>query len=273
VVTDDHNGRVTRPPRAFLPALVVALLTALVGGCELVGVVGAPSGGPYPEACAQWSYSARRCEAIVDRARRTAHVAEADIQAISLLPFERAVGMGGGQVALVRFELATGAAVDQDVWCVGVGRGPACGEETRIWVLGGVDHDVPCAWEAPAGCATLPPTPPAVAVSAATPFRLASLDIPLDHEGRYEIPLGSATLPNGYLSERSFRLADDSPDSFWIDDGVLLEIRPEIAGRPPVGSIYRDPFDGPEPVTVFLVFEVTDLDSPSVLQIIDVVVR
>jgi hypothetical protein len=264
---------VTRPPRALLPALVVVLVTTLVGGCELVGVVGAPRGGPYPEACAQWSYSARRCEAIVDRARRSAQLAEADVRAVSLLPFERAVTLGGGQVALVRFELTTGATVDQDVWCVGIGRGPACTEEPRIRVLGGLDRDVPCAGEAPDGCATLPPTPPAVAVSAATPLRLTSLDVPLDHEGRYEIQVGAATLPNGYLSERSFRLADDSPDSFWINDGVLLEVRPEIAGRPPVGSIYRDPFDGPEPVAVFLVFEVNDLDNPSVLQILDVVVR
>ena len=248
-------------------------LVVLVAGCDLIGAVGEPLGGPYPEACAQWDYSARRCEAIVDRARRTAEIAEADIRAIQLLPFDFNPGLGGGQVALVRFERASGLTVDQGVSCVGVNMTPVCNEDARISIGAGLNHDVPCAGEPPAGCATLRPPPNSAAISAATPFSLGLLDVPLDHEGPYEIRLGTATLPDGYLSERSIRLVNDQPDSFWIGGGALLDVRSDIAGRPFVGSIYRDPFDGPEPVTIFLVFEVTDLDSPSVLHVRDIVVR
>lgn len=245
----------------------------VIAACDLVGGIGGPRGGPYPEACGEWGYSARRCEAIVDRGRESAGIDEGDVRAIRLLPFEPSVRLGGFQVALVRFELANGTSVDQDVQCVGVDSGPACNEDTQIFIGGGIDHDIPCAGEPPVGCATEPPVPDAAAVAASTPFTLASIDVPLDHEGPYEIRLGGATLPDGYLSERSGTLADSRPESFWIDDGVRLEIRPDLPGRPPVGSIYRDPFDGPEPVTIFLVFDVTDLDVPSILQVRDIVVR
>ena len=245
----------------------------VVAGCDLIGAVGRPTGGPYPEACAQWDYSARRCEAIVDRALKQADVDPDRVQSILLLPFEQDVRLGGGTVAMVRFELADGRHVDQDVRCVGVNMTPVCNEDARISIGAGLNHDVPCAGEPPAGCATLPPPPDSAAIAAATSFSLASLDVPLDHEGLYEIRLGTATLPDGHLSERSIRLVNDQPDSFWIGGGALLDVRPDIAGRPFVGSIYRDPFDGPEPVTIFLVFEVTDLDSPSVLQVRDIVVR
>jgi hypothetical protein len=149
----------------------------------------------------------------------------------------------------------------------------ACNEAAEISVAVGIDHDVPCAGEPPAGCATLPPTPDPQAVAASKPFRQASLDVALDHEGRYEVRLGTATLPHGYLSELGLDIADHTPDTFWIDGGIRLDVRPDIAGRPTIGSIYRDPFVGEEPVTIFLVFEVTQLDSPSVLHVRDVVVR
>ena len=52
-----------------------------------------------------------------------------------------------------------------------------------------------------------------------------------------------------------------------------MDVRSDVEGRPFVGSIYRDPFDGPEPVTIYLVFEVNHLEGPSMLQVRDVVVR
>jgi hypothetical protein len=102
---------------------------------------------------------------------------------------------------------------------------PVCNEDVEIPISTGVDRDIPCAGEPPAGCATVPPSPDAAAVAAAEPFTLSSLDVPLDHLGPYEVHLGPATLPNGYLSEVSFTLAESRPDLFWIDDGVRLEIR------------------------------------------------
>jgi hypothetical protein len=193
---------------------------------------------------------------------------------ITLLPFDPQVNLGGRQVGLVRLELSSGDFVDEAVRCVGVSVNRACVESVTIQLGGiGVDRDVPCAGEPPTGCATPPPTPEPAAVAASKPFSLASLDIAIDRKGRYEVELGTASLPDGYLSDRSFSLANPAPEDFWIDDGVLLQVRPDLSGRPPVGSVYRDPYDGPEPVTIFLVFTVTDLDAPSVLQVRDVIVR
>jgi hypothetical protein len=252
---------------------LIVLALAIVSACDAIGTFGAPQGGPYPAACEQWGYKPNQCEGIVERAMFTADVEKADVRSLFLLPFESQVNLGGRQVALVRIELATGAVVEEAVQCVGVSLGRACYEDASIDFGGGIDTDVPCAGEPPAGCATRPPTPDPDALAAAKPLRVASLDVPLDHEGAYEIVVGAAALPNGYLSERAFSLANPAPSDFWIDEGVRLEVRPTVAGRPPIGSIYRDPFDGPEPVTVVLVFDVTDLDAPAVLQVRDIVVR
>jgi hypothetical protein len=228
---------------------------------------------PHAAACAGQDIPLRRCDAIVDDAMDRAGLQPAEVASVEFLPFERVMTLGGGQVALVRFRLVGGTTVDQDVQCVGVSFRPACNDVAEIIAQGGVDHDVPCMGEPPAGCATMPPTPGPDAVGAATPFRLASIDIPLDHRGTYEVRLGTATLPDGYLSERSFRLADPRPTSYWINAPVFMDVRSDIAGRPFVGSVYRDPFDGPEPVTIFLVFAVDHLEAPSVLQVRDIVVR
>ncbi|MDQ6794628.1 MAG: hypothetical protein M3067_07415 [Chloroflexota bacterium] len=187
--------------------------------------------------------------------------------------------LGGQMIARVRFDLADSTSILQEVWCTGVGSDDdlACRDDPQITLSGGVDHDIPCFGETPAGdptdCATLPPTPPPAAVAAAQPLRIDVLDIPLDHLGKYEIAVGQAGLPNGYLTRREFKLADTRPTSFWIQGGILLDVRPTIPGRPPVGSIYRAGFKGTEPVAVFLVFEVTETSPGAVLQVRDLIVE
>lgn len=181
-------------------------------------------------------------------------------------------------VARVQFDFADGANVVREVWCGDIRSDDlACQDDPQIMLSGGVDHDVPCG-AVPGGepgshCATPPPTPPPAAVAAARPLRVGVLDIPLDHVGRYEIEVGQAGLPNGYLARREFKLADNRPTNFWIQGGILLDVRPTIHGRPPVGSIYRAGYKGTEPVAVFLVFEVTETSPGAMLQVRDLVVE
>jgi hypothetical protein len=249
-----------------------------------ITVVAAPTTSPtaaaenpnaYPAACEARDFPPRRCASIVSRARTEAGIDPSENVAIELLPFEPdgVFRLSGEQVALVRFHLIDGRLVDQDVWCIGITFSPSCTENAEISAAAGVDRDVPCSGEAPAECATEPPTPPPAAVAGATAFTLESVDVPIDHLGEYRIELGHATLANGYLSDLSLGIADPRPETYWIGTGVRLEIESEIPGRPPVGSLYRDPYDGPEPVTIYLAFEVTEYDSPGVLSIRDVVVR
>ncbi len=251
----------------------MAGLAVVVTACSLIPGLGGPSGGAYPEACAQFAFSLRRCEAVVDRALADGGIAARDVATIHLLPFERKQTLGGGQVALVEFRLNDGTVVTQDVKCVGVSQHLACTEMVEIPVDVGVMMDVPCEGEPPDGCATMPPTPAPDQAAQATPLLVESLDIELDRLGTYEVEVGRASLPDGYLSERSFRLENPAAETFWIDEGVRLIIRPDDPSRPDIGSRYRDPYAGPEPVTVYLAFDVTDLDEPSMLRVRDIVVR
>ncbi|MDQ2965631.1 MAG: hypothetical protein M3R57_07260, partial [Chloroflexota bacterium] len=178
-------------------------------------------------------------------------------------------------VTVVALTLAGGGERVEDIWCVGIS-GDAdrvCGDDPRISIGGGVDRDVPCTGEAPEGCATPPPTPRPASVAAATPLDIAALDIRLDHVGSYEILVGEASLPDGYLTERRASLVDTRPTAFWIELGIRLDVRPTEPGRPPVGSLYRDPFDGAEPVRVFLVFDVVETSPDAVLEVRDILVR
>jgi hypothetical protein len=249
--------------------LVIAVVAVFASACGPAR----PAGGPYPAACAQWGYSERRCEAIVERGLASAGLRAADVASIDLRPFEQKATLGGPQVALIRFGMVGGGETEVEVWCVGIDSGRACNENAAIAMFDGIDRDVPCEGEPPAGCATIPPSPGPDAVSAAKPLRVANLAVPIVHLGCYEIEVGSATLPDGYLTVRSATIVDSQPETYWIDEGIRLEVRPDVAGRPPIGSVYRDPFDGSEPVTIFLVFTVTDLDSPSILVVDDIVVR
>ena len=99
----------------------------------------------------------------------------------------------------------------------------------------------------------------------ARPLRVPVLDIPLDHLGPYEVEVGEAGLPDGALSDPlGSTSANERPASrFWIAAWRGLEIEPVDPARPRIGNIYREPFDGVEPVRVFLVFDVTEFSSPS----------
>jgi hypothetical protein len=256
-----------------------AARTILVG----LVLVGCGSGdraslsGHYPEACSTLSFSDVQCDAIVARAMKDAHVVADDISAVRFVRFDddQHETLGGVQIARVELVLADGRRVTEDIWCIGVGSDSdrVCRTDAHVVLHAGLDRDVPCAGEPPAGCATVPPSPAPASVAAASPLVVASLLVPLDHVGRYEIDVGSATLPDGALSERSATLVEPQPATYWIDRGVRLEVRPDLPGRPPIGSIYRDRFDGPEPVHAYLVFEVVEVRPGAVLKVADIVVR
>jgi hypothetical protein len=257
----------------------VAVAAVLLGACQLVGMAEL-KGGPYPAACGDLGFSARRCAAIIDLAMDEAAIDETLVAGVEMLT-PAGPGAPGERRAMarIRFSLRDGTSVTQDVTgCGGVGRDDelACTNDPQLQLFTGIDHDVPCAGEAPngdpAGCATLPPEPPPAAIAAAKPLRVAALDIPLDHVGAYEVKVGNAGLPNGYLSKRQFGVTDTRPADFWITGGIRVDVRPP-AGRPPVGSIYREPFKGTEPVDVFLMFEVTQTSPGAVLRVRDLIVE
>jgi hypothetical protein len=261
------------------PKSVLLFAAAFVlAGCG-VAASPVPSGGPYPDACADLDFPARQCDAIVAVAEAQASIAPKTVTSIDVLrpPFVSSgtVGDGHGVVALVRFHRTGQPDQTEEVWCPGVTRVSAfaCNPDARIWIYGArLDQDTPCDAEGK-NCATPAPSPRPAVKASARPLRVASLDIPLDHLGRYEVEVGEAGLPDGALSTRSATVADPNPETFWIAEQIEIDVRPVDPARPPIHSIYREPFDGVEPVKIFLVFDVTELKSDSVLQVRDIVVE
>jgi len=254
---------------------VAALVLAACG----VAASPAPSGGPYPAGCADIGFPATQCDAIVAIAQKNASIAPQTVTSIDILqqPFvsNGTVGDGHGVIAIVRFHRAGQPDKTVEVLCTGVTReyAFACSPDPRISIYGGrLDGDTPCGIDGKT-CATPPPTPRAAVQAIARPLRVASLDIPIDHLGLYEVEVGEAGLPDGALSTRSGTVGDPKPETFWIAESIEIDVRPVDPARPPIHSIYREPFDGVEPVKVFLVFYVTELTSDSVLQVRDLFVE
>lgn len=255
-------------------AILLTVLVSLVGACSALGF-GAPRGGPYPQACESLDFPARQCEAIVTVAQANAGIAQETITSIDILPPTPDGRVGGQAVARVRFHRSGQPDLIEEVRCLGGTRNDAiaCDPNAEIGIGGHIDHDVPCTSEAIETCATLPPSPRPEVQALARPLHVASLDIRLDHLGSYELEVGDAGLPDGALSVMSATLGEPRPESYWIAGGVGIEVRPVDPARPEIGSVYRDPFDGVEPVKVFLVFDVTELKSPSILQVRNLVVE
>ena len=113
------------------------------------------------------------------------------------------------------------------------------------------------------------------ALADAMALRITRLSIPIDHVGRYEVPVGEARLPNGILTDADFALVDDWPTGVSIvDGGVGLEIRSLDEGGKPIRNIYEHGWHpGSERVQAVLVFNVAHFDPGATLAIKDIVVR
>jgi hypothetical protein len=245
---------------------------------------------PYPEGCAVFGLSPRRCEAVVDAAASNAGFDRSTATATSLMA-EPGCGFDDPSsdlinictrsmsfVAGVRFEGDADISVRTDVFC---GLGPpslVCSESPGLEALdlhNAGFWDLPCAGEAPAGCATPLPLPIGAAAAAGRALRIDALDVPVGPVGHREVEIGTAILPNGILTEATFRIATESQVGFLIDPGIIqMELRSSEPGRPAFDNIYsRGAIDGPEEVRVFLVFDVVETSPGSMVTIADVVVR
>ena len=260
-----------RRPGALVAILVAA---ASLAGCNLVGNA-APV--PYPGGCASLGFSARRCAAIVARARDAAagQVGGAATSIALLGPEPDSVTLGSHQVARVVFGLPDGTSIVEPVVCVGVPAGPddAVCAEPHLATTSNVSHDVPCTGEPPAGCPSQI-VPDAVATAAARPLLVASLDVPINGTGHREVEVGTVGLPNGYVTQIGASVVNDQPADFWISGGIRLDLRPADATRPPYGDVYERPLvAGVEQATLWLVFDVTEASPGAVLHLADIVVR
>jgi hypothetical protein len=268
--------------------LIVASLA--FGACNVLAPGNATTAEvavPYPEGCAAFQLSARRCKAIVDWAIEQSNAGGRDVASVGLL------GPGGrckrtettlcvsttSFVVRVRLQFDDGGTAEQVVSCgIGGEYSILCTEQPQIRFSGetmGGYRDIPCANENGVGCATPLPALEPVAIAAARPLHVATFDIPIDHEGHYEVELGRATLANGVLSDSRARLGNPATQAVRMrDEGIQLDVRSMDPGAPPFGNYYqRGWHPGIEEVIVSLRFDVVSLDRGAVLEVRDVVVE
>ena len=244
-----------------------------------------PSASSIVSGCEARGFDARRCAAIVAAARRLAGNPSDVVSVAVREPTPDQVSLGSAALADVDLVTADGGILQVQIRCFAIvlpdSSDRLCSADPQIRISGGVSTDVPCGptpGDENHPCATLPPTPRPAVIAASTPLVVPAVDVVLDHAGHYDVFVGAASLPDGLLSERSGEIADPRPTTFWIDRGISIVVRP---GKPCTGdacpaieSIYHEPFRGPQPVNVYLVFDVVELTVPgTVLEIRDLVVR
>jgi len=260
--------------RIAVLVVVAALAGAAVSGCSRPTASVDDVGVAYPEGCAAHGISMRRCDLVIERMAREHGI---DRSAVSVILLLGDPGCGqslspgtlctrsGGVGPRVRFVLPGGPAVEETVYCgVGAMSDPECTDTPQIRVssptLGGY-RDVP------EGASPVPAIDPA-ARALGRSLAVASLDLPIDHTGTYEVDLGSAMLPNGILSLADIALADDAPTDLLIDaNGVTLQIVPADGGAP-LWNIYETGWHaGVVKVRATVTFNVTAFDPGAVLGI------
>jgi hypothetical protein len=257
--------------RLLFPIVLAAIA---MGGC---------AGLRLPEAPApcELRYSADRCAAIADRVATDLAVPVESITGLTLLPAPEADGprLGGPPIHL-RVHLADGTAHETQIRCPGISAmyNPPCMDDPALRpssvTIGGY-RDVPCLDAECTAVATAHPDIDPAAVAVADPIVVERMDVPIDRVGSYEIPVGTGSLPNGILSEASFRFVDDWPDAVSIEGAyVLLDVRSmEPDGRPFDNYYLHGWREWVERVEAVLIFEVRRFKPGAVLSIEDILVR
>jgi hypothetical protein len=253
----------------------------------LASVRSAFEGSMYPEACATFDLSQRRCDYIVNWARQEAGLAVTDPAAIELLgdpacPLAQpgcSVARTTQFVVRVRVSPTGGEPSDHPVFCgILSDTSLLCTEQPRIRIItptGNGYWDVPCSGEAPenACAAPLPSIDPAAA-ALAIPLTISRLVIAIDHVGDYSVDLGDVTLPNGVLTEALVALADDQPAEFLLNPGfVNLVLRSQETGEIIDNAYTHGWHPGTERAAVVLEFSVESFDAGTELVVAEATVR
>jgi hypothetical protein len=270
--------------------VIVRALLAL-SSCIAIAACSMPRApfGPPPEPmrCAA-VYSEPRCVAIAERV-----AAESPVDGQAVVDFHIApeptpqvaedgtmvIVSHSGNPVVVRVTLEDGSTRDVYVGCAGIGdpADPICTDVPRLhtFAIGGEGYrDLPCGADGDT-CATPVPPPDPNLVLASSPIIVDHVDVPIDHVGPYAIRIGAGSLPNGVLSDASFRLVDEWPDGVTLEGGsVLLDVRSlEPDGRP-FDNYYNHGWrEDLERIEAVLVFEVKGFEPGATLSVADVVVR
>lgn len=256
--------------RVALAALAAA---AVAAACSAAPARDPRADGlPYPSGCAAFGLSDARCARIVATLGASAGAAPGDPATLFGPDCGPGVLCAETQFSIrVRFTLAGGRTVDRSLECgVGDEHSALCADDPTIRIgsptMDG-NRDVPCGADG-ASCASPLPSPDPAALRAAVPLRVASLDVPIDHAGHYDVLVGTAALPDGLLSTAAFSLADPAPDDLSTTaPGVFLDVV-SLDGGGSFSNAYAHGWrPGIEHVEVRLRFDVASFSPGAVLRV------
>ena len=275
--------------RIGLRITIAAVATLLLTGCGVIS--GLPSTAeftavPYPDGCADYGMSTRRCDAVVAEALEQAGLDRSAVATIELTSEPPCSDVPNsvctyttGFAANVRLHLAGGGTRDQQIRCsIGGEYSILCTDTPAIRTADATDgyRDVPCDDSNGAGCATPLPTIEPQAAADARPLEIPSRDIPIDHVGHYVVEMGHAVLPNGILTTGVFTLADPTTQTIAVDPDTAVRLRVVLTDpdAPSFDNYYAHGWHpGTEEMAVTLEFDVTRFDPGAVLAIRDLAVR
>jgi hypothetical protein len=255
-------------------AVAAAVIAAAAAACSA-----ASGGSSAPRAC-EAVFSQARCANMADYAALKLETTPGEIAAVSVLPpptpeIRDGVTIlrttSGGPNVMTLVTLRDGSVHEVSMDCGGI---PAlqCREDPQLQAvsvtMGGY-------FDTPEGATPVPPPDPQ-AVAAARPLRAPSLDVPIDHDGHYEVAVGEATLPNGILTTADFGFKSPGwPADVAIADGVVtLEVRSlDDPARRFVNIHDHGRVAGTERVEGFLVFDVLHHRPGAVLSVRDILIQ
>jgi hypothetical protein len=291
---------VPKPILGAMAALVAvaAVSAGCISGSDLGPGAGRPIATqlvrPYPGGCADFGFSPERCAAVVTIARHRLATDDpaTTVELLSEPPLVCptdpngrtvvCVRSGGRTAVIVRITAPDGLEKETPFYCgVGSQGSIACSDHPVVQMRTPIEgyHDIACGGEDAAGnptdCATPLPAIDVDARKAARPLTVSALDIPIAHDGPYDVRIGTAGIANGVLTTATFTLAQPTRDHLILDeDGVSMQIRPADPTRPPFENYYQHGwYPGVESADVFLEFDVVSHDQGAVLQVRDLVVQ
>ena len=237
-------------------------------------------------ACAA-AFSAVRCSNMVDYAAFKLQTRRDEIAGMTVLPPPTPEVRDGNTILQTRsggppvdtlVTLHDGSVHEVSMDCGGI---PAlqCQDAPQLQAMSvtmGGYFDTACTGTPPKGCQTPVPPADAAALSAAVPLHVARFDIPIDHDGHYEVAVGEARLPNGLLTIADFGfVAPGWPSDMTIADGVVGIVVRSLDDPPRAFMNVHEHgrVAGVERVEAVLVFDVRRHDAGAILSVRDVVVR
>jgi hypothetical protein len=132
--------------------------------------------------------------------------------------------------------------------------------------------DTPCGTDGLHCPSPVPTIDPAVSAQG-RPLEVASASVTVDHAGHYSIPLGTAILPNGVLTDATFTITEPVQPTIELEPSEVYLVVTGDDGNELL-SVYEQGWrPGVEQVTASLEFDVASVDAATTLEFTGIVVR